>query len=127
MTDNNKYDSLIGNLKDCRSDAVSIGYEPWLEAIDDLLFDVTRTSKTEPLEDEWNAYFKTNVAPIHEAFLKANPDMTIVFGYQDIESQLPNTITFEDPRTGFSRTRPFDPVSTDMIKLLHTFADEVFQ
>ena len=98
--------------------------EDWLRRLDDLIFDVRRSQRADFLEKEWNPFFLTQIVP-QFPFLQDKPTMKVVFGFSDDTSLEPNLITIEDA-VGFSRSREFDPKTTDFKKLIQSFAETIF-
>ncbi len=119
------YNTLVEKLTSAQNIAASLDQE-WERRIGDLVFEVSRISASDDLETEWNPYFKLHVAPDHANFLKDKPEMNVVFGYRDEDSPAPDTISFEDMASGFCRTKPFDPQTTDLKEFIQTFAEEAF-
>ncbi len=107
------YEPLITKLTEAKEIAkhLNIGSD-WNERLDDLIFEAQREKATAALEKEWEPVFKKN-----------NPDLTLVFGFDDLESSVPDRIIAESD-TGFYRERKYEPDITDMAKLVRAFAVE---
>ena len=108
------YETLITKLKEAKEIAkqLNIG-DDWNERLDDLIFEAQREKATAALEKEWGPVFKKN-----------NPDLALVFGFDDLESAEPDRIIAESVKTGFYRERKYDPEVTDIAKLVRLFAKE---
>ena len=108
------HETLITKLTEAKKIAKQLNIGSDFETrLEDLIFEAQREEATAALEKEWEPVFKKN-----------NPDLALVFGFDDLESAAPDRIIAESVETGFYHERKYDPEITDIAKLVHAFAEE---